>query len=512
MALPNWTDQQVFEQMNSGSLWHSPIITYAFPQLASQINYEDGEAAGFLPINAAQQPLIELSMTLWDDLIGPRIQQGTLASAQIMFGNSSAMGNAYAYAYMPPDSSVWFSTAHENLLQPKIGEDSFITFVHEIGHALGLDHMGDYNGEDNDGPSSYQDSDVYSIMSYYGPGIGNDGGGEVAWADWQGHSAQTPMLNDIMVIQQLYGTNVDTRTDDTVYGFGSNIQGPTAQIYDFSINANPILTIYDAGGIDTLDLSGWGTDSRVDLNPGQYSDANGMTSNIAIAWSAVIENAVTGAGDDILIGNFADNYLDGGAGQDTAVFIGDFSNYNLSYNLFSREYTVQDLAGFSGIDTLINIEFAAFGDYRGDLNDLTPAVHRFYNPDLGAHFYTSNNDEGTLVAQMGGFQYEGTGFGRIVNDESAVSVARFFNSETNDHFYTANQAEADTLRELGGAWQDEGFAFDAYTTQVEGTTELFRFVNKESGTHFYTNSVAEMDAVMLSGYFDYEGVAFYVMA
>lgn len=513
MALPQWTDQQVFNQMNSGSTWNNQVITYAFPQLASQFGPDlADEAAGFSPINAAQLPLVNLSMMLWDDLIAPHIMQGSVQAANIAVSNTSNT-DGYAFAFYPKDGgSVWFSSKYENLQAPKVGEDSFITFVHEVGHALGLNHMGDYNGEDNDGPSSYQDSDLLSIMSYYGPGM-NDGEGQVAWGNWLGHSAQTPMLNDIMVIQELYGADVTTRAENTVYGFGSNIQGPTAQIYDFSINQHPILTIYDASGNDTLNLSGWGTDGMVDLRPGHYSSVNGMTQNLAIAYGTIIENAITGAGHDVLRGNAANNYLDGGAGWDNALFLGSYADYGLRYDVLSREYTVQDtVADRDGTDTLLNIEVADFSDFGGNLNDLTPAVHRFYNTELNAHFYTSNNDEASAVAQTGGFQYEGTSFERSVNGADTVSVQRFFNVDTGDHFYTAGPAEADHLREAGGAWQYEGVAFKAYATKVDGTTELYRFVNKESGTHFYTVDIAEMDAVMLSGYFNYEGVAFYVTA
>ncbi|MFT0531253.1 M10 family metallopeptidase C-terminal domain-containing protein [Castellaniella hirudinis] len=524
MALPQWTDQQVFDQMNSGSKWFSPVITYAFPQSTSA--FSDPELAdvltGFSPLNAAQQPLAQLGMMLWDDLIAPSIVQGSVHNADILVSNTSAT-EGYAFALYPRDGgTVWFSSHHDNLQAPKIGEHGFITFVHEIGHALGLNHMGGYNGDDDDGPSSYQDSDMLSIMSYYGPGM-NRGEGLVAWGDWfgadgRGYSAQTPMVNDIMVIQEMYGADTTTRVEDTVYGFGSNVQGPQAQIFDFSVNEYPILTIYDAGGVDTLNLSGWGTDSLVNLNPGQYSSVNGMTNNLAIAWTTLIENAVTGAGNDVLRGNAADNYLNGGDGQDSAVFSGALPGYDLSYNVFSREYAVLDLtANRDGTDTLLNIEYANFNGFQANLNDLTPAVYRFYNADLGLHFYTSNNDEATAVTQLNGFAYEGEVFGRSVDGASipgadTVVVQRFYNQATGDHFYTAGVDEANSLMEIGGAWQYEGQAFNAYGTQADGTTALYRFLNAESGTHFYTADTAEMEAVMQSGHFNYEGIAFYVTA
>ncbi len=113
-------------------------------------------------------------------------------------------------------------------------------------------------------------------MSYFGPSWGSgasNGEGLVAWADWVGsdgrlYSPQTPMMNDIMAMQAMYGADTTTRTGDTVYGFQSNITGSTAAIYNFSQNLNPIICIWDAGGNDTLNLSGWNTPAPSIWHPG----------------------------------------------------------------------------------------------------------------------------------------------------------------------------------------------------------------------------------------------------
>jgi Ca2+-binding RTX toxin-like protein len=196
-----------------------------------------------------------------------------------------------------------------------------------LGHAFGLDHMGDYNGTGNWTPSSFQDSQVYSVMSYFGPNTGRGSSSQIAWADWVGrdgrtYSPQTPMLNDVLAIQTIYGADTTTRTGDTVYGFGSNVSGSMAAIFDFTVNANPILTIYDAAGVDTLNLSGWDTNCTINLAPGSFSSGNSMTNNIAIAYSCFIENAVGGSAADQITGNALANRLDGGAGNDS-LFGGD---------------------------------------------------------------------------------------------------------------------------------------------------------------------------------------------
>jgi serralysin len=333
MALSSWTDQQVINQLNSGSKWSGSLITYSFPTLVSAMATYSGEASGFSALNSTQQARAELALTLWDDIIAPSVQKvspgNSMTSANIEFGNSTS-GVSYAHAYFPTVGSVWFNTAYNSsqggndLMTPKIGAHGFLTFIHEIGHAFGLEHMGEYNGS-ADTPSSYQDSTVYSVMSYFGPSWGSgtsNGQGLVAWADWVGsdgklYSPQTPMMNDIMAMQAMYGADATTRTGDTVYGFQSNITGATAAIYNFTQNLNPIICIWDAGGNDTLNLSGWNTSSSIDLAPGSFSSANSMTMNISIARGAWIENAVTGNGNDTVMGNPRDNVITTNGGNDT---------------------------------------------------------------------------------------------------------------------------------------------------------------------------------------------------
>jgi serralysin len=172
--------------------------------------------------------------------------------------------------------------------------------------------------------------------------------------------ASTPLLHDVSAIQAIYGADMTTRTGDTTYGFHSNA-GRSA--FDFSLNRVPIVTIWDAGGNDTLDLSGYNTPSLIDLNQGAFSSAGGIDhflslaeinanraaaglpartaaqyafyedikaryglenglfkDNISIAYGAVIENAVGGGGDDLIIANEVANKINGGGGIDTVSY------------------------------------------------------------------------------------------------------------------------------------------------------------------------------------------------
>ena len=168
-----------------------------------------------------------------------------------------------------------------------------------------------------------------------------------------------PLIHDIAAIQRMYGADMTTRTGDTVYGFNSNAGRDS---YDFTKTPAPIMAIWDAGGNDTIDASGYATRQVIDLTPGSLSSIGGvtfdtaptseqvvanrtaagisnatytravydanmaalkanpevgrLTDNVGIAYGAIIENAIGGSGADTIIGNSVDNILRGNAGND----------------------------------------------------------------------------------------------------------------------------------------------------------------------------------------------------
>ncbi|WP_404764965.1 M10 family metallopeptidase C-terminal domain-containing protein [Proteus terrae] len=164
-----------------------------------------------------------------------------------------------------------------------------------------------FRGNDCNNPDIEENSFKYSVMTYRYP--------KIEEADLGGLFPMSPLLIDIYVIQKFYGINLMTRTGDTVYGFNSNTQ---RDCYSLTTPDDVIIScIWDAGGIDTLNFYKYNAQQKIDLNEGAFSDIGGLRSNLSIAYGAVIENAIGGINDDIIIGNRTNNHLYGNNGNDT---------------------------------------------------------------------------------------------------------------------------------------------------------------------------------------------------
>ena len=256
-----------------------------------------------------------------------------------------------------------------------LGSVTFQAYLHEIGHALGLSHPGPYNATIFDSDFEYgvdnvypEDFSKYTVMSYFTPGhVEVETGVREAW--WGVSNPRTPMLHDVATIQSMYGANTATHSGNTTYGFSLDDTDLSFSLPQFN-STRPVFTIWDSGGIDTIDASGavpgpntsiFGEDGFqfpnqiIDLREGAFSsvgldfptgerffEQRMLRNNIAISFGTVIENAIGGEGADTITGNSVDNVLTGNGGRDT-------------------------LAGGSGDDTLIG--GAGVDTLKGEADD-----------------------------------------------------------------------------------------------------------------------------------------------
>ena len=313
-----------------GTCWTSSTITYSFPNASSV--WSTDPLSGYGPItgydsepwsphyealSASEANRFTSALQTWSNVANLNfvlVNDDTTTVGDIRVAYSYG-DDAQAWAYAPNNTpyggDVWINSNSTSYHNPaNDGSYAFFTFIHELGHALGLKHpfaQSAYNSTTMTGIYSDLDSVVTTVMSY-SAAPGN-------WSTHLSYNPTTPMVYDILAIQVIYGENTSYHTGD--------------DIYNFSTNGDYLQTIWDAGGNDTIVCTG-SESVMIDLNEGcgsrignsvyvlnQYGIRLNSVSNVWIAYGAMIENATSGSGNDTLTGNQLNNILTGGLGNDT---------------------------------------------------------------------------------------------------------------------------------------------------------------------------------------------------
>ena len=413
-------------------------VAYASPYNGS--NPTPGNPSSVVSHGATNETTLSAAFDAWDatvdfEFVEVEEDAGEVGEFRVAFTDQSS--GAAAFAYAPGDYAVngdiWFETEDIDITGNDFSTDgvgsggfNYFAALHEIGHAVGLSHPFDAGDDQSNGDDSLplaQDSMRNSVMGYVqldqNMVLKFNGSGQTT-PSYRIY-ASTPMMYDVEIMEQFYGSD-----DDDI---GNNT-------YSFAVSPETIQTIVDAGGTDTIDASNQTRENVIDLTAGGfssigiYSEADQKTDwatslgttteaiqtvidffdaqasaansyysahsrtalytgeyNVGIAHNAVIENAIGGsandtitgnssanniaggAGDDLIEGNGDDDIIDGGAGtEDVAVYNDVYANYTITESGGTFTVAHNGGAGADGTDTITNVEYLEFTDQTIDLS------------------------------------------------------------------------------------------------------------------------------------------------
>ncbi|GEK08320.1 PKD domain-containing protein [Pseudoalteromonas peptidolytica] len=230
--------------------------------------------------------------------------------------------------------------------------------VHEVLHALGLKHPAYIdNGTIVRLLDDSEENKMFTAMSYNLPATTSEL-----------YKPTTVKKYDVVALQHLYGAPAKPIENDH---------------YEYDDTFSYHKMIVDTDGIDTISVTNSERNNVIDLRSGAFSsiapnptgfydaDVGGEHMNrshnsLAISFDTVIENAIGGSGNDTLVGNEANNELDGGLGSDKVIYPGNKADYSIDQG--DNFVTVTSLST-GDVDSLKSIEVIEFKDQTVILNN-----------------------------------------------------------------------------------------------------------------------------------------------
>lgn len=500
-----WGAQRQYNLGTTGPFANNGVLTFNVTGFSNKLGLSDANG-----ISAARAELVRESFKIYGEVLGIQFVETTSSNADFFFSDNQSGAFASSTGYL---QGIEYTVVNveSNWSGGSSSYDDYTlqTFLHEIGHGLGLGHQGFYNGSASFADADFaNDSWALSMMSYFSQGQNPN---TSAWTEF----LQTPMAVDWIALNDIYapqtGGIANAFAGDTVYGVGTNISSTVSDIWAQFANyaGRTAYTIVDGGGVDLLDVSNFAAAQLIDLTVTRANDIaatamniGGSVGNLSLAAGTVIENARGGSGDDVFIGNAADNRFwgmggndsftdsagadvyDGGAGEDSVSFAGASATY-------SFEIAGTALRVVNGVVDLVQntvewLDFAdvtlSFSDIWSDLTTPDPDPDPDPEPEPGTVLslaglvsYGGQQDKGSATVSPDGTTAELTGnaWKTLLEDVTvtADTILRFdFSSDVEGEihgigFDTDSALSQDRTFQLHGTqtWGIQAFN-DSYTT------------------------------------------------
>ncbi len=394
-------------------------------------------------------------------------QVSSAAAATMVVVLKPLSGNTAAFMDTPPGTpQVGVFDPDWGATIPAAGSVWFTTFIHEVGHFLGLAHPHDGGGSAEvmegvytqamDGVAGLNHG-IYTVMSYNEAVHG--------LSSWLAGDVSTPMALDAALVQQKYGATVHNAGND-VYDLGYLASGGEYRL------------IWDTGGTDTIVATITGAGATIDLRPatllnaqgggGYLSAVLGVETGFTIAHGVMIENATGNsgndalfgndvgnvlsgmAGDDVLVGGAGADVLDGGAGIDTISYVTAASGVTVF--LGGTQFNTGDAAGdsYAGVE---NLTGTAFSDILGG-DDGANVI----NGGDGNDWLAGSGGNDTLSGGNGNDVIEGGAGADYIDGGGGINVVSYRNSASGiaiDRYYaygTAGDSNGDQLLNVQNMW------------------------------------------------------------
>jgi hypothetical protein len=311
------------------ALGTSVSLEYTF--LSSTADGEDG----FVAMNTSQKQFVRDVLAMYASVAKITFTEiNQESSADIRFGTSNQAGLSSGITYSSVNTNgslrladVFLNNTASGASQPATatlspGGYGYLTLIHEIGHALGLKHPGNYDaGGDSVSPPFLPvafDNEKFTVMSYL------DNSDSTTY-----HS--TPALIDIAALQYLYGINT---TD-----------AGSTHTFTFSNSSAFVSALLARGSNDIIDIHDQTVASKIFMMPGSFSsigissDSAPARNNVAIPYNEKLLSVIDGPAADLIVGNTLNNTfygftgantIDGGGGIDTLALSATSASFNIT--------------------------------------------------------------------------------------------------------------------------------------------------------------------------------------